>query len=123
LFNPELTQKKQISPQKEQKGYDTLDDSHSKQIDQTHDHKTIAQIQESSNKIQIFHATHIEDILSTAETTKPDLLIIDSIQTIYSDYIDASAGSPNQVKYCAEKLSEFAKIHNISIIIIGHVTK
>jgi DNA repair protein RadA/Sms len=123
LFNPETIQEKQISPQEKQKGYHTLDDSHTKQIKQTHDHKTRGHIQESPTNIQIFHATHIEDILSTAETTKPDLLIIDSIQTIYSDYIDASAGSPNQVKYCAEKLSEFAKIHNISIIIIGHVTK
>lgn len=77
----------------------------------------------SINKMDLYHATHIEDILTTAESSKPDCIIIDSIQTIYSEHADSSAGSPNQVKYCAEKLSEFGKKHNCTIIIIGHVTK
>ena len=73
--------------------------------------------------MQLYHSTHIEDILTTAQSTQPDLMIIDSIQTIYSEHTDASAGSPNQVKYCAEKLSEYGKQNNCTVIIIGHVTK
>jgi DNA repair protein RadA/Sms len=74
-------------------------------------------------KMELYHATHIEDILTTAESTNPDCIIIDSIQTVYSEHTDSSAWSPNQVKYCAEKLSEFGKKHNCTIIIIWHVTK
>jgi DNA repair protein RadA/Sms len=73
--------------------------------------------------MQLYHSTHIEDILTTAESTQPDLIIIDSIQTIYSEHTDSSAGSPNQVKYCSEKLSEYGKQNNCTVIIIGHVTK
>ncbi len=77
----------------------------------------------SSDSLSVFHSTHIEDILTTAEDVGPDMIIIDSIQTIYSQHTDSAAGSPNQVKYCAEKLSEFGKQHNCTILIIGHVTK
>ena len=77
----------------------------------------------SWDNISIYHSTHIEDILTTAESTQPDLIVVDSIQTIYSEHNDSGAGSPNQVKYCAEKLSEFGKQQNCAIIIIGHVTK
>jgi len=77
----------------------------------------------SSDNMSIFHATHIEDILSTAESTQPDCIVIDSIQTVYSEHTDSSAGSPNQVKYCSEKLSEYGKQNNCTVIIIGHVTK
>jgi DNA repair protein RadA/Sms len=73
--------------------------------------------------LQLYHSTHIEDILTTAEISQPDLIIIDSIQTVYSEHTDSSAGSPNQVKYCSEKLSEYGKQNNCTVIIIGHVTK
>jgi DNA repair protein RadA/Sms len=75
------------------------------------------------DSLTIYHSTHIEDILTTAESTQPDLMIIDSIQTIYSEHTDSSAWSPNQVKYCSEKLSEYGKQNNCTVIIIGHVTK
>jgi len=78
---------------------------------------------QSVDHMQLYHSTHIEDILTTAESTQPDLIIIDSIQTIYSEHTDSSAGSPNQVKYCSEKLSEYGKQNNCTVIIIGHVTK
>jgi len=78
---------------------------------------------EAAGGSYIFHATHLEDILSTTKKNKFDFIVIDSIQTIYSAHTESAAGSPNQVKYCAEKLSEFCKQRGITIFIIGHVTK
>jgi len=71
----------------------------------------------------IFHSTHLEDIISTAQKHDFDFIIIDSIQTIYSNHNDSVAGSANQVKYCTEKISEFCKQNNCTIFVIGHVTK
>ncbi len=71
----------------------------------------------------IFHATHLEDIISTIEQNKFDLVIIDSIQTIYASKIESASGSASQVKYCAEKLSEFGKQQDCCLFVIGHVTK
>ncbi|WP_342261968.1 DNA repair protein RadA [Alphaproteobacteria bacterium endosymbiont of Tiliacea citrago] len=67
----------------------------------------------------------LEEILSgiEAEKSATALIIIDSIQTIYSEAIDGNSGSVSQIKYCAQKLIEFAKKEHIAIIIVGHVTK
>ena len=71
----------------------------------------------------IFHTTHLEDIISTSQEYNFDFIVIDSIQTIYSSQSDSSAWSANQVKYCAEKLSEYGKQYGITIFVIGHITK
>lgn len=67
--------------------------------------------------------TDIDKIIATASKLKPQLLIIDSIQTIYSQEVSGSAGSVSQITACAAKLMSLAKSQNISILIIGHVTK
>ena len=67
--------------------------------------------------------TQFENILATIEDTKPDCVIIDSIQVMYSAEIGSLAGSINQVRYCTEKLMEFAKRTATPVILIGHVTK
>ncbi len=59
---------------------------------------------------------HITDL-------QPDLLIIDSIQTLHSDQIDAIAGSVSQVKFCAGEIMKFAKKTNTPVFLIGHITK
>lgn len=74
-------------------------------------------------EFKIYHTTCLEDIFSTAKAENLNLIIIDSIQTIYSNQIQAIAWSVNQVKYCSEKLSEFSKKNNIASLIIGHITK
>jgi len=66
---------------------------------------------------------NIEKITAFALAEKPGLLIIDSIQTLYSAELPSEAGSINQVRICTVKLLEIAKKFNIPIIIIGHVTK
>lgn len=76
-----------------------------------------------SDSLFVYHSPHFEDIISTSKEQHFDCIVIDSIQTVYSTAQDASAGSPNQVKYCAEKLSEFCKQEQITCFVIGHITK
>jgi DNA repair protein RadA/Sms len=73
--------------------------------------------------ISLFHATHIEDIVQTSKDNEYDMIIIDSIQTIYTSGNDSAPGSPNQVRFCTEKLSEFSSETQCTVFIIGHVTK
>lgn len=77
----------------------------------------------SSNNFLILESDNIQDILDEAELTKPRLMIIDSIQTIHSDTLDSTAGTVSQIRECAARLQWFGKNNNISVIIIGHVTK
>jgi DNA repair protein RadA/Sms len=67
--------------------------------------------------------TNLEVILNHVNETKPDLLIVDSIQTTYLSELDSSAGSVSQVRECSSQLRELAKSSGISVFIIGHVTK
>lgn len=67
--------------------------------------------------------TNIDKIIATALDSKPELLIIDSIQTVHSDEATGSAGSVPQITACAGLLMELAKASDISILVIGHVTK
>ena len=67
--------------------------------------------------------TNLEVILNHINETKPELLIVDSIQTTYLSELDSSAGSVSQVRECSSQLRELAKTSGISVFVIGHVTK
>jgi DNA repair protein RadA/Sms len=67
--------------------------------------------------------TNLEIILNHVNEVKPDLLIIDSIQTVYLSNMDSSAGSVSQVRECSSQLRELAKTSGISVFVVGHVTK
>jgi DNA repair protein RadA/Sms len=67
--------------------------------------------------------TNLEIILNHVNDVKPDLLIVDSIQTAYLSSMDSSAGSVSQVRECSSQLRELAKTSGISVFVIGHVTK
>ena len=67
--------------------------------------------------------TNLEIILNHISEVKPDLLIVDSIQTVYLSNMDSSAGSVSQVRECSSQLRELAKTSGISVFVIGHVTK
>jgi len=67
--------------------------------------------------------TNLEVIFNHINEVKPELLIIDSIQTVYLSELDSSAGSVSQVRECSSQLRELAKSSGISVFIIGHVTK
>jgi DNA repair protein RadA/Sms len=67
--------------------------------------------------------TNLEIILNHISEVKPELLIVDSIQTVYLSNMDSSAGSVSQVRECSSQLRELAKTSGISVFVIGHVTK
>ncbi len=67
--------------------------------------------------------TNLEIILNHINDVKPELLIVDSIQTVYLSSMDSSAGSVSQVRECSSQLRELAKTSGISVFVIGHVTK
>lgn len=67
--------------------------------------------------------TNIEIILKNVEKTKPELIVVDSIQTIQTDTFDNSQGSTTQIKECTSILIKLAKNIGIPIIIVGHITK
>ena len=77
----------------------------------------------SDEECLVLSETLLENILEHARSVKPQLLIIDSIQTIYSQSIESSAGSVSQVRECAAALLRFAKETSTPVIIIGHITK
>lgn len=66
---------------------------------------------------------NVETIVATALETKPDVLIVDSIQTVFSDELSGAPGSVGQVRACTLALMRLAKEHNITTLIVGHVTK
>ncbi len=71
----------------------------------------------------ILGETLLENILQQARQVQPDLLVIDSIQTIYSEALDSSPGSVSQVRECAAMLLRYAKETNTPVLLIGHITK
>ncbi len=71
----------------------------------------------------IYSETLIENILEQANEIKPQLMIVDSVQTIYSRNIDSSAGSVTQIKETTAMLLHYAKSTGVPIILIGHITK
>lgn len=76
-----------------------------------------------NSKIYLYAETSLEEILKKVKEEEPDILIIDSIQTIYSEELHASAGTVSQVRECAAALTRVAKSTGMSVILIGHVTK
>ena len=67
--------------------------------------------------------TSVAQIFQQLKDLKPDLLIVDSIQTLHTDKVDSSAGSVSQVRECTGELLQFAKTSGVPVFIIGHITK
>lgn len=75
------------------------------------------------NQLSVMADTNLDAILQEASQQKPVLLVIDSIQTMFTDNLDSAPGSVAQVRECTARLLRFAKEQNVPVIIIGHVTK
>lgn len=73
--------------------------------------------------VDFLGATHVEELIRAAESSKPDLLGVDSIQTLASSTSDASPGTISQVRECAAALQDYAKSSLTPVVIVGHVTK
>ncbi len=76
-----------------------------------------------NDKCLILSETLLENILTQAFNVSPDLIIIDSIQTLYSEKLESSAGTVSQIRETASSLLKFAKEKNVPVFLIGHITK
>lgn len=70
----------------------------------------------------ILAETHLQNVFKHAEDVQPEILIIDSIQTLYSSEIESSPGSVSQVKECTAQLLRYAKTTGVPVFLIGHIT-
>ena len=77
----------------------------------------------SDARMQFQAEIGLEAIMNTLQTLKPDVAVIDSIQTIYSGELTAAPGSVSQVRECAAQLTRVAKATGVTLIMVGHVTK
>ena len=82
-----------------------------------------ARIGIGNDECLIYPETLLENIVAQIAEQQPDLVVIDSIQTIYTELLDSSAGSVSQIRECAATLLKYAKTTGTSIFIIGHITK
>ena len=73
--------------------------------------------------LYIVAETSLEKILEHAKTLKPEVVVVDSIQTIGTEAIDATIGSLSQVRECAARILQYAKETNTPFVIVGHITK
>lgn len=71
----------------------------------------------------VLSETSVENILLHLAQNQPRMVVIDSIQTLYSERIESSPGSVSQIKECAAMLMKYAKSSNVPVLIIGHITK
>ena len=77
----------------------------------------------SSEECYVVSETKTQNIFSQIEVLKPELVIIDSVQTLNTDYIDSSPGSVSQIKECTAEFIKFAKETNVPVFLVGHITK
>ena len=75
------------------------------------------------DNVSLITENSLESIAATIEAEEPKFVIIDSIQVVFSENLNGSAGTVSQVRYCTEALMEIAKHKKISMLIVGHVTK
>jgi DNA repair protein RadA/Sms len=80
-------------------------------------------IQGDNPDILILTETNTQNIFRFLEQVEPDVLVIDSIQTLYTERIDSSPGSISQIRECAAELQRYAKLTDTPVILIGHITK
>ena len=78
---------------------------------------------ETGENLYVVSETNMENVMSMVEKLKPKFIIIDSIQTMYTDMLDSAPGSVSQVRACGNSLMKLAKTQDIPIFIVAHVTK
>ena len=82
-----------------------------------------SRIGEFQGELMLLCETDMDAIVDGILKTKPEFIVIDSIQTMYSEAVSSAAGSVSQVREVTARLTKIAKEHNIAIFIVGHVTK
>lgn len=89
-----------------------------------------AQIQDRARRlkvadspVQLATETDLRKVLSALKAAKPDFVVVDSIQTMWSDSLEAAPGSVSQVRACGQELTRWAKSSGAALVLVGHVTK
>jgi DNA repair protein RadA/Sms len=82
-----------------------------------------SRLQLDAHSLQLLPEINLERILGTLRAERPDVAVIDSIQTVYSESLGSAPGSVAQVRECAAQLTRFAKQSGTTLILVGHVTK
>jgi DNA repair protein RadA/Sms len=82
-----------------------------------------SRLQLDARSLQLLPEINLERILGTLRAERPDVAVIDSIQTVYSESLGSAPGSVAQVRECAAQLTRFAKQSGTTLILVGHVTK
>ena len=77
----------------------------------------------TSDDLYILSETRLSDILKTVDSLSPDVLIVDSIQTLYNEASDSTPGSVSQVKDCTISLMQLSKAQGITVFVVGHINK
>jgi len=77
----------------------------------------------SNPSCKVYCEVNLEQLFSQFEKEKPELLIVDSIQTLFTDSIDSSPGSISQIRECAAQLLKLSKTTHVPVFLIGHITK
>ena len=77
----------------------------------------------SADRCLVLNETLLENILTQCQAVSPSLLVVDSIQTLYSEAVESSAGSVSQVRECAAGLLRYAKTSGVPVFLIGHINK
>ncbi len=77
----------------------------------------------NDENLYVYAGTDMDDIVSTTERLSPEIMIVDSIQTIYKSDLPSTPGSVSQVRECTMTLMELAKGKNITVFVVGHVNK
>jgi len=80
-------------------------------------------LDESAGDVELLSETNLETVIATADARRPDVLIIDSIQTLYTSDLEGAPGNVGQVRECAARLMRFAKESGTTVFVVGHVTK
>jgi DNA repair protein RadA/Sms len=80
-------------------------------------------ISQKNSNCFVLTETKTQNIFKQIAEVEPDIVVIDSIQTLHSDYIESSAGSISQIRECTTELIKFAKESGIPVFLIGHITK
>ena len=77
----------------------------------------------TSKECFVLSETRTQNIFAQIEKLRPELIIIDSVQTLHTDYIDTSPGSISQIKECTAEFIRFAKETHVPVFLVGHITK
>ena len=76
-----------------------------------------------TESLYILSETRLSDFLASVDTLKPDILIVDSVQTLYNEQNDSAPGSVSQVKDCTMSLMQLSKSEGITVFVVGHINK